>query len=407
MESEKSNYKWYLLCLVILTNMLVVAIPSMGMSVLSKEISRDLHLNLVQVGIVWGVGSLPGIMTGLLGGAIGDKIGPKRIMIVGSLLAGLVGAARGLAADFISMVEVVILVGALVPFIIMNGMKTCGLWFPPRQLGLANGLISMGMALGFLLGSMFSATTLSPLLGGWRNVLILYGLAGASLCLPWFFTRTLRVRQQSTQPQLSIRQTVAHVARLKNIWLFGLVLFGVGGSIQGILGYLPLYLRDLGWEPLRADGTLTAFHTISMVFVMPIAIWSDRLRSRKPLLFLTGLLVASGAGLLGFAQEALIWVAVLMAGFVRDGFMAIYMTMIIETEGVGPTYAGTAIGFATGISGIGMVLAPPLGNSLAVFWPGAPFVFWSVLTISGLVCLALVKKEARSPKPVVLEAGHS
>jgi MFS family permease len=128
MESEKSNYKWYLLCLVILTNMLVVAIPSMGMSVLSKEISRDLHLNLVQVGIVWGVGSLPGIMTGLLGGAIGDKIGPKRIMIVGSLLAGLVGAARGLAADFISMVEVVILVGALVPFIIMNGMRpaVCG-----------------------------------------------------------------------------------------------------------------------------------------------------------------------------------------------------------------------------------------------------------------------------------------
>jgi cyanate permease len=262
------------------------------------------------------------------------------------------------------------------------------------------------MALGFLLGSMLSATTLSPLLGGWRNVLILYGLAGASLCLPWFFTRTLRVRQQSAQPQLSIRQMVVHVARLKNIWLFGLVLFGVGGSIQGILGYLPLYLRDLGWEPLRADGALTTFHTISMIFVIPMAIWSDRLKSRKPLLFLAGLLVALGAALLGFAQGLLIWVAVMLAGFVRDGFMAIYMTMIIETEGVGPTYAGTAIGFATGISGIGMVLAPPLGNSLAIFWPGAPFVFWSGLTLLGLACLVLVKREAGRSKPVVLEAGH-
>jgi hypothetical protein len=80
---------------------------------------------------------LPGILTGLVGGAIGDKLGPKWIMMVGSLLAGLLGAARGLAVDFISLVVVVILVGALAPFIIMNGMKTCGLWFPPRQLGLA------------------------------------------------------------------------------------------------------------------------------------------------------------------------------------------------------------------------------------------------------------------------------
>jgi MFS family permease len=214
MENENSYYKWYLLSLVILTNMLVVAIPAMAMSVLAEEISQDLHLDLVQVGIVWGIGALPGILTGLLGGAIGDKIGPKRILIVGCLLAGLVGAARGLAVDFPSMVVVVIVGGALAPVIVMNGMKTCGLWFPARQLGLANGLISMGMALGFLLGAILSATVLSPLLGGWRNVLILYGLAGAALALPWFFTRTLQLSQQTAQPQISIRQTVAHVARL-------------------------------------------------------------------------------------------------------------------------------------------------------------------------------------------------
>ncbi|HEU0295406.1 MAG TPA: MFS transporter [Anaerolineales bacterium] len=401
MENEKRYYKWYLLFLVIVTNMLVVAIPVMGMSVLAKEISQDLHLDLVQVGIVWGVGALPGIVTGLLGGAIGDKIGPKRIMIAGCLLAGLVGAARGLAVDFLSMVVVVMVGGALAPVLVMNGMKTCGMWFPAQQLGLANGLISMGMALGFLLGAMFSATTLSPLLGGWRNVLILYGLAGAGLALPWVFTRAVQLSHQTAQPQVSIRETVIRVAHLKDIWLLGLVLFGVGGAIQGMLGYLPLYLRDLGWEPLRADGTLTAFHTISMVFVLPIAIWSDRLKSRKSLLFVAGLMVALGAGLLTFAQGGLVWIAVLIAGFVRDGFMAIYMTMIIETEGIGPTYVGTATGFATGISGLGMVLAPPLGNSLAVLWPGAPFTFWSVLTLAGLACLALVKRGQRAPEPVM------
>jgi len=63
MVNQQSNYKWYILTLVVLTNMFVVAMPAMGMSVLAKEISQDLSLNLVQVGVVWGVGSLPAILT--------------------------------------------------------------------------------------------------------------------------------------------------------------------------------------------------------------------------------------------------------------------------------------------------------------------------------------------------------
>jgi MFS family permease len=400
---SNGNYKWYVLALVVLTNMLVVAMPSMGMSVLAKEISQDLGLNLVQVGIVWGVGSLPAILTSLLAGVIGDKVGPKRALIVSSLLAGLLGAVRGLAADFISMTVIVILLGALIPFVTMNGIKAIGQWFPPHQLGLANGLISMGMALGFLLGSLLSATVLSPLLGGWRNVLIVYGMAGALFSLPWFFTRTLPLHHHTNGQGMSMRSAFRQVTGLKNIWLLGLTLFGVGGCIQGILGYLPLYLRDLGWEALRADGTLSAFHTVSMIFVLPIALWSDRLGSRKHLLLAATLMVVLGTGLLSFANGAWIWLAVLLAGFVRDAFMAIFMTMVIETEGVGPIYAGTALGMTMALSGIGNAIAPPIGNGLAVFWPGAPFAFWSVLATFGLVCLSQVKIENVKVDPFVLE----
>lgn len=401
MSDQPSAYKWYILTLVVLTNMFVVAMPAMGMSVLAKEISQDLGLNLVQVGIVWGVGSLPAILTSLLGGVIGDKFGPKRVLIVCSLAAGLLGATRGLAADFVSMTVIVILLGALIPFVAMNGIKTAGQWFPAHQLGLANGLVSMGMALGFLLGSMFSATTFSPLLGGWRNVLIVYGLIGAAFSLPWFFTRTLPGLR--VEGGMSMRDAVQHVVRLKNVWLLGLTLFGVGSCIQGILGYLPLYLRGIGWEAVRADGALSAFHTISMIFVLPIALWSDRLGSRKNLLLIATLLVAGGAGLLSFASGNVIWLAVLMSGFVRDAFMAIFMTMVIETDGVGPLYAGTALGLTMALSGLGNFLAPPIGNSLAVFWPGAPFAFWAALAVFGMACLSLVRKGSRKTVPVILE----
>ena len=403
MVEQKDNYKWYILTLSILTNMFVVAIPAMGMSVLAKEISEELSLDLVQVGIVWGVGSLPAILTSLLGGAVGDKVGPKRVLVVSSLLSGLLGAARGLAVDFLSLTIIVIVLGALIPFVAINCLKTVGQWFPAHQLGLANGLISMGMALGFLLGALLSATTFSPLLGGWRNVLIAYGIAGALFSIPWFFTRALPSYYPMTTPNISMRAAALHVLRIKNIWLLGFTLFGVGGCIQGVLGYLPIYLRNIGWEAIRADGALSAFHTVSMIFVLPVAIWSDRLSSRKRLLLAAALLVAVGAGLLGFASGIWIWVAVLMAGFVRDAFMAIYITMVIETDGVGSLYAGTATGLTMAISGIGNFIAPPLGNSLAVWWPGAPFLFWSGLSVLGMVCLALVKKGRANASIPVLE----
>ncbi|MFN8381545.1 MAG: MFS transporter [Anaerolineales bacterium] len=393
MAEQNNKYKWYILTLSVLTNMFVTAIPSMGMSVLSKEISEDLHLNLVQVGIVWGVGSLPAILTSLLGGAVGDKLGPKRVLIVGSLLGGLLGASRGLALNFSSLTVIVILLGALIPFVSINSIKTVGQWFPAHQLGLANGLISMGMALGFLLGSLFSATVLSPLLGGWRNVLISYGIIGALLSIPWFFTRALSPQHTMTKQPNSMRVSILHVLGIKNIWLLGFTLFGIGSCIQGVLGYLPIYLRGIGWKAIQADGALSAFHTISMVFVLPVAIWSDRLSSRKRLLLIAALMVMFGTGLLSFASGGWIWLAVLMAGFVRDAFMAIFMTMVIEMDGIGPTFAGTATGLTMAISGLGNFIAPPLGNSLAVISPSAPFILWTGLTVLGIVCLSQVKRK--------------
>lgn len=392
---KDQHYKWYILTLTVLTSMIVVAIPQMGVSVLAKEISDSLGLSLVQVGVIWGVGALPGILTSLLGGMIGDKIGPKRVLAVGAFLGGLLGLARGFAQDFAALAVLTVLLGAVLPMVLMNSIKVLGLWFPPHQLGMANGMQAMSMAMGFMLGSLFSATTLSPLLGGWRNVLIVYGVAGALLGIPWLFTRISPRERESAGRSFSVLQSLKHVAGLKNIWLLGFALFGISGAIQGALGYLPLYLRNLGWQPLQADGVLTAFHTVSMLFVLPISLWSDRLGSRKRLLLVASLMIASGFALLSFVRGGIIWAAVMLSGSVRDAFMAMFMTKVIETDGVGPVYAGTATGFAIAIANIGNLLAPPLGNSLAAWSPSAPFAFWSGLSFLGFLCLLGIAEKRR------------
>jgi hypothetical protein len=222
-------------------------------------------------------------------------------------------------------------------------------------------------------------------------VLYLFGAIGLALAIPWTLTRPAPAAAAAADAAAlkSLRANLTGVARIRSVWFFGLAIFGFGGAVQGALGYLPLYLRGQGWAPASADGALAAFHTISMICVIPIALGSDRLGTRRGVLLAAALMVAVGLGLLSVASGPLVWAAVLMAGLVRDGFMAVFMTAILETGGVGPAYAGTAMGMVMIFSGLGNLAAPPLGNSLAGIAPGLPFLFWALLTLVGFAGLVL------------------
>ncbi|MBI5304165.1 MAG: MFS transporter [Chloroflexi bacterium] len=396
-----TNYRWYILGLAALTNAFVAAMPTICLTVLFKEIASELNLDLVQVGLIWGIGALPSVLALLAWGALGDRLGPKRILTIGCVLIGALGALRGAAFDFNSLLAAVLAFGFVAPLVAMNSIKACGIWFPSRQLGLANGVLSMGMALGFMLASMISATILSPWLGGWRNVLFLYGALAFAFSVPWFFTRSVpasspvSVGKPGTIP---IWQALQHVARIRKVWLLGLIMLGIGGCIQGTLGYLPLYLRELGWLANSADSAASTFHAASMLFVVPIALWSDRMGSRRKVLLAAALAITVGVGSLSVADGFAVWIAVALVGMVRDGFMGVFITLIIETEGIGATYAGTATGLVMAFAGVGHLVAPPLGNSLASIAPGMPFVAWAILAVVGT--LGLVAFQERNANVV-------
>jgi hypothetical protein len=110
-----------------------------------------------------------------------------------------------------------------------------------------------------------------------------------------------------------------------------------------------------------------------------------------------GLMIILGMGLLSIADGILVWIAVCIAGMVRDGFMAVFLTSVIETEGVGVVYAGTATGMVMVFGGIGNLISPALGNSLAGIYPGLPFVFWASMTGLGLIGLLAAAERKTVP----------
>jgi len=393
---DQSTYKWRILALSALTGTFVIGVPAMGLSVLFREVSSELNLSLVQVGLTWGMGSLLAIFTCLLSGAIIDRFGAKRILVAGTVLIGSTIAMRGLAANFWSLLAAVLLNGSLLPLVVTSASKISGVWFPRRQLALANGIFSIGLASGLLLGSFLGATVLSPLLGGWRHVMFLFGALAAAMCIPWYFTKPAPEQSGEAAAPVPIRQALSHIVRIKDIWLLGLAVMGLGGCIQGISGFLPIHLRGIGWPGAAADGASSLFILMSLIAILPVALLSTRLGSRKTTLLGTLLIMALGCGLLSATPGWVIYAGVILAGVTRDSSMTLLLTMVIETEGVGPVYAGSATGLVMSFFYLGNVLSPPTGNWLAGIAPGLPFLFWAGLAIGGMASLAFVQSRKSS-----------
>jgi len=404
MSENQSNYRWYILALVVVTSTIVTAIPFSCLPVLFEEISEDLGLTLLQVGSVWGTVSLAGIFVSLPAGLLGDRMGIRFIVSLACLLSGVTGAARGLSGTFFILSLTVFIHSVVRMMLPINTTKTLGIWFKGKNLGLAQGIGAMGMGLGLMLGPMISATVLSPLLGGWRNVLFLYGALSVLVAILWFVFGKEHPQVEESAGQggtVPFRRAFSEVIRIRALWLIGLTLMLRIGCIMGMTGYLPLYLRNQGWTAASADGALSSFYATSTICVIPLASLSDKIGSRKAILLPALVATLVCFGLLPVVNSTMVWISMIISGIFMDGFMALIVTMLLETEGVKPEYSGTALGLVFTIAQLGGVFSPPLGNSLASLNPGLPFVFWAGLSLIAVFTMALVKETGwRSKKSV-------
>ncbi len=404
--NPRSNYKWYILSLGTATHIFIAAMPLFCMPVLFNEISLDLDLNLVQLGMVWGISMLPILFGAFAVGLISDKFGSARTLGVACLLQGVVGALRGVSGDFTTLAITMFLFGLFSIPLTIATHKAAGQWFSQQQLGLANGVLACGFGLGNMLGALLSATVLSPFLGGWRNLMFLYGaIAIVAGCL-WLAARRKPSADLVSQPVETVpfRQALSHVVRIKAVWLLALFQLGVMAYSMGLIGFLPLYLRSVGWAEASADGTLAALGAASVLGVIPLSILSDRLGLRKPLLYGGLSMVIVGISLLIASSGMTVWLAAILVGLVQEVFFAISITMIIEAKGVGAAYAGTALGLAAMFQGIGGFFSPPLGNRLAEIDPHFAFAFWLALAVATLVLFYFVEETGwRRKKSITAE----
>ncbi len=392
------NYKYFILALGCLSSMIVMAIPNTSLSILMPDISEELGLTVAQVGFVWGIGSFPAMISGLFAGALGDRLGLKRIAIIACFMIGLARVLQGLAPSYTGLILSIVLAGLAGPFLMNNMIKVIALWFTEDERSMSTGLFSVGMAIGFLVGSMLSGTVLAPWLGSWRYVFVLLGALSFLLILPWSFSQPQPPREtgsssDETSDTQSIFTGLLHVIKIPEMWFIGLSGLFISGSIYALLGYLPLHLEALEWESTIADSAVALIYLVGMIAVLPISFWAEKAGKQKLFMIILACITITGFAVLSFARGSLVWIGIILIGLVRDAYMSISTGVMLRSKGLNFDHLGSASSFRMILTLFGFLFAPMIGNRLAGFSPNAPFLFWVCFACVGVVFLFFIPSQ--------------
>ncbi len=366
-NKHSPNYKWYILALTMVTYALITGASRMCMPVLFKQISEDIGLSLVAIGTVWGMDPLAGVFIGLIGGLLADRFGIRRTLFVLCITAGIFGALRGFSVNFFTMAATMFFFGLTVAATPTILPKVTTLWFSGKHLALANALLIVAWGLGTMMATMLSATVFSDWLGGWRNVLFMYGVPAIVLGILWFITgrepEKDEIRDTAVRA-VPFREAFSYIIRMKKMWVIGIINMALWGASTGLIGYLALYLRNIGWSPASADSAITLMSGVNTIGVLPVVILAEK-TSQKGVLVMAFAAIALMMILLPFVNSTGVWALIAVGGFIRSGTFPLINVIIFETKGIGSVYGGTAVGLVTTM--VAAVNAHDLERSSAFF----------------------------------------
>lgn len=317
-------------------------------------------------------------------GILADTLGPRSVVSVGALVAGVGSILFGLAPDFGLASAGRFLVGLGVSVVFVGLMKSNTIWFSESRYGQISGIT---LLLGNL-GSIFAAGPLAALLiwFDWRAVFVTAGAASLILALlTAVFVRNRpedvglpSVREREGLPPHPPREhhwlrELGRVFGCRDAWPGFWFNLGITGNLFAFAGLwgVPL-MRDL----YGLDGREAALYTTASLAGFAVScllagVLSDHIGRRRP--------VIVGGGLMSvilWASLALLpwdsgWSGMLLytlLGFAAGGFVVTYAA---AKEVLPPGVSGMAIALVnTGLFLGAALMQPAFGWVLDLGWSG-------------------------------------
>ena len=352
-------------------------------AVMTEELMRDFKIGAAALGNLSGLYFYSYVAMQIPTGILADSWGPRRLLSLGALVAGIGTILFALAPSLLWAGAGRFLIGGSVAVAFVGMLQLATQWFPPRLFALVT-----GMALCFgLIGAVGAGPPLRLLMDlfSWRSVIFASALVTLALALGiWTFVRDhphekgyadLFPRAKSSH-RMSLGTILLGVLKVFSYRNTGLLFIIPGGIVGCVLTFsglwgVPYLTTHHGFTPAQASS-LTSALLVAWGFGGPFFGWlSDRLGHRKPLFILGACFVLIGWGIILYVPT--LSVPALTGTLIVTGFFSgcMIVSFAYAKESVPAHLSGTVAGVINMGVMIGpTILQPAVGWFLDRNWNG-------------------------------------
>ena len=377
--NSSTPYRWVVLAIGAIVQAVVAGAAWTIMPVLFYEISQPqsvgLGLSLVELGAIWGMMPLASAICCIPMGIGGDRYGVRWVVGIGILLAAVAGTLRGTSEGFTQLLVWMFIFGIGYASIGPNLPKLVGMWFPAKELGLANGIVMGSYGLGAGLAITFGGSLISPALGGWRNTLYMLGGISLIIAVVWL----VMVREHASDGMASetgasapsgMFHSIGVAIRSRDVWLVAAVMMISQGGYIGAIGYLPMYFVEKGMSQAAANGYVSILLYVFVAGALIVPLISDRLGNRKWVFLISFSINAIAVMATAFVTGPGLAAAFVVWGL-STGAVILCFVVPLEHPSLGPSLAGATNGILLASVFAGGFLSPIAGNLVAEKMGGA------------------------------------
>jgi len=261
----------------------------------------ELGMSETHVGLLVGLPLAMFAMAAVPGSLLVARVGASLAVMVGMIIAGLAGGARGTAIDVWTLFAAAIATGFGVA-LMQPGMPTLVRDWLPNRIALGTIAYTAGMLIGASFAPILTIPWVLPLVGGsWRLDLILWAVP-ALLIVPVFYLLSPEGGERKFgAPAIGGRWWPDWKNPL--IWLIGLTFGSNNGPYFATNAFLGDYLASEG-KPELLGPALSSLNATQLVALAILILTADRLQGRAWPFVLFGPVMLAAFLILIFAPSA-------------------------------------------------------------------------------------------------------
>ena len=330
-----------------------------------------------------------------------DRFNVYRLMTLGLLLWAASTLLMGFAGGFVSLLVLRVMLGVGESIAFPGTSKIIAEQVPTEQRGIANAIISTGIALGPAAGTLAGGLILAS--WGWRPIFIMFGLVTLLWLLPWQSTVTKLEARRAPSVDSGGQVPIAALIRGWPLWSMSIAHIASNYGFYFLLIWLPNYLVKSRGLPI-ADMTLLATlgYAAQAVAAIGFGIWSDRwTRSGKSEALIRRWMmivaqIAQGVAIIGvLVTDSTVAIAFwLCVAGIATGSLSLNIYAVAQMF-AGPRAAGSWIGFQNAIgNSFSGILGPIVAGLIvdAAGYAGAFYVAAAVAILGGIWWLVAVPR---------------